>query len=137
MFRWWSAETIAVVTGANRGIGFVITHQLASQGVTVILTSREVAVGEESAKVLQEGGLNVVFHQLDIVDDESISTFCAWVKENYGGIDILVSRSTVRIFFLLVPNVTTTNMLSAHFYIHGLGKSVFFFFFKLFTPKNV
>lgn len=91
LFRWWSAETIAVVTGANRGIGFEITHQLASQGITVILTSREVAVGEESAKVLQEGGLDVGFHQLDIVDDESINSFCGWVKEKYGGIDILVN----------------------------------------------
>lgn len=89
-FRWWSAETIAVVTGANRGIGFEIAHQLALQGITVVLTSRESAVGEESAKVLQEGGLNVVFHQLDIIDQESIDTFCAWIKENYGGIDILV-----------------------------------------------
>ncbi|KAD5507741.1 hypothetical protein R6Q59_031478 [Mikania micrantha] len=93
--RWWSAETIAVVTGANRGIGFEITHQLASQGITVILTSREVAVGEESAKVLQEGGLNVGFHQLDIVDDESIDSFCGWVKEKYGGIDILINNAGV------------------------------------------
>ncbi|GKC06432.1 carbonyl reductase [NADPH] 1-like protein [Tanacetum coccineum] len=87
--RWWSAETIAVVTGANRGIGFEIAHQLALQGVTVVLTSRETAVGEESAKVLQEGGLKVVFHQLDVLDQGSIDTFCAWIKENYGGIDIL------------------------------------------------
>ncbi|PWA69537.1 carbonyl reductase [Artemisia annua] len=91
--RWWSAETIAVVTGANRGIGFEIAHQLALQGVTVVLTSREIAVGEESAKVLQEGGLKVVFHQLDVLDQESIDTFCAWIKENYGGIDILINNA--------------------------------------------
>ncbi|KAK9072348.1 hypothetical protein SSX86_008782 [Deinandra increscens subsp. villosa] len=93
--RWWSAETIAVVTGANRGIGFQITQQLATHGITVILTSREVAVGEESAKVLKEGGLDVGFHQLDIVDDVSIDSFCAWVKENYGGIDILINNAGV------------------------------------------
>uniref|UniRef100_UPI001CB8E1C3 carbonyl reductase [NADPH] 1-like n=1 Tax=Erigeron canadensis TaxID=72917 RepID=UPI001CB8E1C3 len=91
--RWWSAETIAVVTGANRGIGFEIAHQLALQGITVVLTSREIAVGEESAKVLQEGGLKVVFHQLDVLDQESIDTFCAWIKENYGGIDILINNA--------------------------------------------
>ncbi|KAK4486221.1 hypothetical protein RD792_008891, partial [Penstemon davidsonii] len=87
---WWTSETIAVVTGANRGIGFEIAHQLALHGLTVILTSRETAVGEEAAKVLQEGGLNVVFHQLDIVDHPSIEAFAEWIKENYGGIDILV-----------------------------------------------
>ncbi|XP_076948241.1 (+)-neomenthol dehydrogenase-like [Bidens hawaiensis] len=93
--RWWSAETVAVVTGANRGIGFEITRQLAIQGITVILTSREVAVGEESAKVLQEGGLDVGFHQLDIIDDKSIESFCSWVKEKYGGIDILINNAGV------------------------------------------
>ncbi|KAL3818464.1 hypothetical protein ACJIZ3_004369 [Penstemon smallii] len=93
--RWWTSETIAVVTGANRGIGFEIAHQLALHGLTVILTSRETAVGEEAAKVLQEGGLNVVFHQLDIVDHPSIEAFAEWIKENYGGIDILVNNAGV------------------------------------------
>lgn len=89
-FRWWSSETIALVTGANRGIGFEIAHQLAQHGVTIILTSRETAVGEEAAKVLQEGGLNAVFHQLDIIDPSSIKACADWVQETYGGLDILV-----------------------------------------------
>lgn len=89
-FRWWTSNTIAVVTGANRGIGFEIAHQLALHGLTVILTSRETGVGEEAAKVLQEGGLNVVFHPLDILDPSSIEAFAIWIKEVYGGIEILV-----------------------------------------------
>ncbi|GJT68181.1 protein STRUBBELIG-receptor family 2 [Tanacetum coccineum] len=86
--QWWSAENIAVVTDANRGIEFETTHQLATHGITVILTSRDVVVSEESAKVLH-GGLNVVFHHLYIVEDESIKSFYEWVKEkqinNAGG----------------------------------------------------
>lgn len=93
--RWWSAKTIAVVTGANRGIGFEIARQLALHGLTVILTARDTAMGEEATKVLQEGGLKVVFHQLDIVDHESIDSFCAWVKETYGGIDVLINNAGV------------------------------------------
>ncbi|KAI3684392.1 hypothetical protein L6452_33615 [Arctium lappa] len=93
--RWWSAETIAVVTGANRGIGFEIARQLALHGLMVILTARDIAAGEEAAKLLQEGGLKVVFHQLDIVDHESIDSFCAWVKEKYGGIDVLINNAGV------------------------------------------
>ena len=84
-----------MVTGANRGIGFEIVHQLAMQGLTVILTSRDTAVGEEAAKVLQEGGLIVVCHQLDIVDPSSIKSFADWVQETYGAIDILVRRQHV------------------------------------------
>lgn len=82
---------MAVVTGGNRGIGFEISRQLASHGLTVILTSRDERVGIESTKVLQECGLDVDCHQLDVVDPSSISNFSTWLKEKYGGIDILVS----------------------------------------------
>ncbi|GJW30088.1 retrovirus-related pol polyprotein from transposon TNT 1-94 [Tanacetum coccineum] len=84
---WWSAEIIAVVTDANRGIGFETIHQLVTHWITVILTSRDIVVSEESTKVLQRG-LNVVFHHLDIVEDESIKSFYEWVKKqinNAGG----------------------------------------------------
>lgn len=89
-FRWWSIDTVAVVTGGNRGIGFEIARQLAAHGLTVVLTSRDNAVGEEATKVLQEGGFNVAFHQLDITVPSSISNFADWIRESYGGIDILV-----------------------------------------------
>ena len=89
-YRWWSEETIAVVTGANRGIGFEIARHLAGHGLSVILTSRDTGVGIEAAKVLQEGGFNVDVHQLDVLDHDSISAFVEWIKEKYGGIDILV-----------------------------------------------
>jgi carbonyl reductase 1 len=79
-----------VVTGGNRGIGFEISRQLADQGVTVVLTSRDANVGVESIKVLQEGGLDVDCHQLDILDSSSVNEFGEWLKEKYGGLDILV-----------------------------------------------
>ncbi|GFP80687.1 carbonyl reductase [NADPH] 1 [Phtheirospermum japonicum] len=67
--------------------------------------SRETVVGEEAAKVLQEGGLNVVFHQLDIINPPSIETFVEWVKTDYGGIDILVtflSAFNINLFFVFL-----------------------------------
>ncbi|KAL5547405.1 hypothetical protein UlMin_002636, partial [Ulmus minor] len=66
--RWSSAETIVVVTGGNRGIGFEILRQLLVHGLTVILTSRDPNVSVEAAKALQEVGFNVAFHQLDVLD---------------------------------------------------------------------
>jgi len=88
--RWWTTDTIAVVTGGNRGIGFEMTRQLADHGLTVVLTSRDTNVGVEAVKVLQEAGLKVEFHQLDIVDDASIKEFADWIQETHGGLDILV-----------------------------------------------
>lgn len=79
-----------MVTGGNRGIGFEISRQLATHGLTVVLTSRDSSVGVEAAKVLQEGGLNVVFHQLDVLDPSSAKQFADWLQQNYGGLDVLV-----------------------------------------------
>ncbi|WCJ36366.1 NAD(P)-binding Rossmann-fold superfamily protein [Euphorbia peplus] len=93
--RWWSSETIAVVTGANRGIGFEIVRQLAGHGLTVVLTSRENGAGLEAVNVLVESGLSVVYHQLDITSSSSINEFTDWIQQNYGAIDILVNNAGV------------------------------------------
>ncbi|KAL1349283.1 hypothetical protein AAHE18_07G145800 [Arachis hypogaea] len=92
---WWSKETVAVVTGGNRGIGLEICRQLAAHGVTVILTSRDPGAGLESIKFLSEVGLSLIYHQLDILDLSSINRFIEWLKENYGGLDILVNNAGV------------------------------------------
>ncbi|KAJ8752682.1 hypothetical protein K2173_005571 [Erythroxylum novogranatense] len=93
--RWWSAETVAVVTGANRGIGFEIARQLADHGLTVVLTSRVNTAGLEAANVLKESGLRVVSRQLDVTDSSSIKEFVKWTEQTYGGIDILVNNAGV------------------------------------------
>ncbi|KAL0918801.1 hypothetical protein M5K25_010837 [Dendrobium thyrsiflorum] len=90
--RWWSSETVAVVTGANRGIGFEIARQLASYGLHVIMASRDAERGRHVAEMLQNESLNVISHQLDISDQISVESFSKWVILNYGGIDILVSE---------------------------------------------
>lgn len=59
-------------------------------GLTVILTARDSNIGLEATRVLQEGGLNVLFHQLDVLDPLSVKQFTDWVQQNYGGLDILV-----------------------------------------------
>ncbi|KAA0057722.1 short-chain dehydrogenase/reductase family protein [Cucumis melo var. makuwa] len=109
---WWSTETIAVVTGGNRGIGFEISRQFAMHGMTVILTSRDVCVGLEAAKVLQEGGLNVAFHQLDVLDALSIKQFADWLLQNYGGLDILANDITSKfpIYVQLCPQINNAGV---------------------------
>ncbi|KAL8495322.1 hypothetical protein ACS0TY_019467 [Phlomoides rotata] len=89
----------ALVTGANKGIGFEICRQLASRGVLVILTSRSEERGIEARDRLKELiGLNsekVDFHQLDVVDHASIAAAAEFVKTKYGRIDILVNNAGV------------------------------------------
>lgn len=96
--RWWSSETVAIVTGPNRGIGFEIAHQLAAYGLHVIMASRDAERGRQVAEMLQNEGLNVKSHQLDISDQASVESFSKWVVLNYGGIDILVRIMSLLIF---------------------------------------
>lgn len=94
--KWWSASTIAVVTGANKGIGLEIVRRLALQGLTVILTSRDRSRGLQATQSLQSQGLsNVLFHQLDIGSSESRTAFAEWIQGTYGGLDILVNNAAV------------------------------------------
>lgn len=83
-----------MVTGSNRGIGLEIATQLASHGLTVVLTARNVNAGVEAVTSLRhQEGLKVDFHQLDVTDSSSIKEFGCWIKETFGGLDILVRSS--------------------------------------------
>ena len=87
---------IAVVTGANRGLGLEICRQLAIKGVRVILSARNEAKGKKAAENLKEEGLEVDFHQLDITDKNSIQLFAEYVKVKHG-IDILINNAGILI----------------------------------------
>ncbi|KAF8768811.1 hypothetical protein HU200_007374 [Digitaria exilis] len=87
---------VAVVTGGNRGIGLEICKQLASSGVTVVLTARDVKKGAEAVSVLGTLGLsNIVFHQLDVGDPSSAAHLADFIKEKFGKLDILVNNAGI------------------------------------------
>ncbi|KAL0464766.1 UNVERIFIED_CONTAM: (-)-isopiperitenone reductase [Sesamum latifolium] len=87
----------AVVTGANKGIGFEICRQLASEGITVISTARSEKRGTDAQERLKELGLsdNVVFHQLDVLDPATIASLFEFIKAKYGRLDILVNNAGI------------------------------------------
>ncbi|NP_001316484.1 carbonyl reductase-like [Solanum lycopersicum] len=91
------ATKYAVVTGANKGIGFEICRQLASNGVLVILGARNEKRGIEALEKLKGFGLaeNVVFHQLDVVDNSSIDSLAEFIKTKFGRLDILVNNAGI------------------------------------------
>jgi carbonyl reductase 1 len=94
--RWWSAGTVAVVTGGNKGLGFEIVRRLAVEGLTVILTARSERRGLQSTRELHSQGLqNVVFRTLDISSPESVEEFAEWLRYAYGGLDILVNNAAI------------------------------------------
>jgi len=93
------AETarIALVTGGNRGIGLEICRQLAARGLAVVLTARTGSEGRTAAKTLQDAGLDVEFHRLDVSSCRSIRACVSAVAERRGRIDVLVNNAGVLI----------------------------------------
>jgi NAD(P)-dependent dehydrogenase (short-subunit alcohol dehydrogenase family) len=86
---------IAVVSGANRGIGFEICRQLARRGITVVLTSRSAAKGRAAVKALAEEGLAVDHHLLDVTNAVGIKALGGYLVKRYGRLDILVNNAGV------------------------------------------
>ena len=89
-----STQQIALVTGANRGLGKETARQLAQKGFTVILTSRSEA-GREVAEEFKNLRLDVVFHQLDVGDGQSIAEVADFVSSEYGHLDVLVNNAGI------------------------------------------
>lgn len=85
------SDRVAVVTGANRGLGLETCRQLAQQGINVVLTSRSVDKGRAAAEQLQTAGLDVGFHALDVTDAASLKGLADYIAHEYGRLNILVN----------------------------------------------
>ena len=90
-------QQIALVTGANRGIGFETCRQLAQRDVQVILTSRDATKGQAAANKLAAEGLTLAYHQLEVTDPDSIDRLRDFVEVTYGRLDILVNNAAIYI----------------------------------------
>lgn len=83
---------IALVTGANQGIGLQIARDLAAQGLTVLLASRNLERGEAAATQL-EGDVHAI--QLDVTDGASIRAAADRVEQQFGRLDILINNAAI------------------------------------------
>jgi len=84
---------VALVTGANKGIGFETARFIAKAGVTVFLGARDKTRGEEAVRKLQADKLDVRFVQLDVTSAESIEAARKHIAEATGTLDILVNNA--------------------------------------------
>jgi NAD(P)-dependent dehydrogenase (short-subunit alcohol dehydrogenase family) len=88
-------DRIAVVTGANRGIGREVAAQLASRGWTVALGSRSLERGQAAARDLGTGHGRAVAVQLDVASPESVAAAAAWVAAHFPRVDALVNNAAI------------------------------------------
>ena len=96
-------QRCAVVTGANKGIGFHCVQQLHAEldgTYDVVLTSRSAERGQAAAEELRTsaasapaGSERIIYRQCDIASDESVEALRSWIAAEYGGVDLLINNA--------------------------------------------
>lgn len=89
------AQKVALVTGANKGIGFVIARRLGQAGVTVLLGVRDAARGEAASVTLRAEGIDAVAIPLDVTNQESIDAAATEIGRRWSRLDILVNNAGI------------------------------------------
>ncbi len=86
---------VALVTGANRGIGFETVRQLLKRGYFTILTSRRETDGKAALAKLRRYSDRLCYQQLDVGDDKSVAQAAAAVRQQFGRLDILINNAGI------------------------------------------
>src|SRR6201995_2747863 len=85
-------KRIALVTGANQGVGLRVAKELVANGVTVLAGSRTFERGEAAAKEIGPGAIAL---QLDVTDRVSIATAAEHIRKEFGRLDLLIQNAAV------------------------------------------
>jgi NAD(P)-dependent dehydrogenase (short-subunit alcohol dehydrogenase family) len=114
---------IALITGANKGIGFEVARQLAKSGCTVFLGARNPDLGRQAASKLQKDNLDVRFIELDLGRSQTIRGAAASIANEFQRLDILVNNAGIAMLgsdgppsvanLEAVQNTMQTNFLGA------------------------
>src|SRR5580692_6802750 len=83
---------VALVTGANQGVGLQVAKELAANGLTVLVGSRNFERGEAAAKEIGQGAIAL---QLDVTDGPSIAAAAERIRREFGRLDLLVNNAAI------------------------------------------
>lgn len=89
------SNKIALITGANKGIGLETARQLGQQGITVLLGARDLAKGLAAAAALRQEGIDAHAIQFDVLNSADITAAVAKVESDFGVLDILVNNAAI------------------------------------------
>lgn len=88
-------QRIALVTGANRGIGLATTRALCDAGFHVIITARNAQRGAKALATLQREKRSVELRKLDVTGNADAQSLAAWLEETYGRLDVLINNAGI------------------------------------------
>jgi NAD(P)-dependent dehydrogenase (short-subunit alcohol dehydrogenase family) len=86
---------IALITGANKGIGYETARLLGARGSTVLVGSRDEARGRRAERELRATGVQARAVPLDVTDEKSVRRAAEWIDAEYGRLDILVNNAGI------------------------------------------
>ncbi len=99
-------KKVALITGANKGLGLETARQLAAQGIIVLLGARNAERGEAAAAPLKTEGLDVRAVKLDVDDRADHAAVAALIEKDFGKLDILINNAGVMLDGELGANTT-------------------------------
>jgi NAD(P)-dependent dehydrogenase (short-subunit alcohol dehydrogenase family) len=86
---------IALITGANKGIGYEIARGLGARRIVVLIGARDEARGQAAAAKLKAEGADARFVPLDVTDKDTIGRAARWIEDQFGHLDILVNNAGI------------------------------------------
>ena len=89
------STTVALVTGANKGIGMETARQLGARGITVLAGARDEQRGREAERALRAEGAEARLVRLDVTEPESVRRAADWIDREHGRLDILVNNAGI------------------------------------------
>lgn len=116
-----STKRIALVTGANRGIGFEIARQLGKLGFTVLIGARSPKLGEDAATALRAENLDAHALTLDVTHGPSAQRAHDFIEREYGALDVLVNNAGIMHDATLKPAETPVETIREVFQTNFFG----------------
>lgn len=115
------AGEVALVTGANKGIGREVARRLGAVGMTVYLGSRSETRGLQTAQELAEQGADIRFLQLDVTDQEQVDAAAKRLDEEFGRLDVLVNNAGIAIEWGTTDDEVTVEQMRRTYEVNVFG----------------
>ena len=116
-----STERIALITGANKGIGLQVSRELGLLGYTVLIGARSTVLGAEVVKKMTEEGLRAALVRIDVTDHTSVSKAASLISERFGRLDVLINNAGICLDAGTLPSQVSLETLRKTFETNVFG----------------
>ena len=116
-----ATKKVALITGANKGIGFEVARQLGKAGYTVLLGARNLDLGQKAADTLKSEGLDARAVELDITNAGTIESAAKTISSEFRILDVLVNNAGIVVPNDGLPSALSVDAVEATFKTNFLG----------------